>query len=122
MEHTELLPFLNVLALLNGYLAGAHLVHSDADESHQAYGRVVSLDEDDSPRGERGQVALGGADPLDVDVDVNVNVFTALNVGQVWDAGTQACVLEERLAEVCPVFHKGPHHTSAHRAVPAVVR
>ena len=58
MEHSRLIALLHMLAFFDRDVARANLIHSDADECHQADGRVVGFDEDDCARSEGGEVAL----------------------------------------------------------------
>lgn len=68
VEHAELLALLDVLALLHGDLARTHLIHADADESHKPDSRMIGLDENNSARGQGGQIALGPGEPADINV------------------------------------------------------
>lgn len=107
VEHARLVALLHVLALLDRDLARAHLVHADADEGHQADGRVVRLDEDDGARGQTRQVALHRGDAL-LDLGLLVRAVDVARVVQ-------------RLTEVGPVDDVGLLDGARHGCVPAVV-
>ena len=70
VEHPDLVPLSDVLALADRDIARADLVHTDTHKSHEPQGRIVRLDEDDGARRQRRQVALGDADAADVDIDI----------------------------------------------------
>ena len=59
MEHSELLALSDHVVLHDGDVARGHLRHPDSDEAHQANGRVVCLDEDQGPSGQRRDECLG---------------------------------------------------------------
>ena len=49
LAEDEAVTLVHLLALLDGNVARADLVHADADRGYGADGRVVGLDEDDGP-------------------------------------------------------------------------
>lgn len=106
MEHARLLTLLDVLALLNGDLAGGDFVHSDTDECHEANGWVVCLDEDDGASGKCSQVTLTNGDTAGVNL-----LHTRLTE-----------TFEEGLGEVCSVLNKSLDDLAADGGVPSVVR
>src|SRR6267143_2997293 len=58
MEHADLVALADPLPFVDGNLAGRHFRHSDRQDAHQTYVRVVSLDEDQCPGRHLRDVAL----------------------------------------------------------------
>lgn len=104
MEHAQFVALLDVLPLLDGDLAGADLVHADADEGHQPDLGVIRLDEDDTPGRQCREVSLRDGDAGGVNLH-----------------GRVARVFHQRLAEVGAVLDEGALDLAGHGRVPAVV-
>ena len=105
MEHTRLLSLLDLLPLFDRDLTGAHLIHTNAHETHQPNLRVIRLDQNHSPRRQRTQISLRNANTPRVDTQLSAVAQT----------------LEEWLAKVRAVDDKGALHCAGDGTVPAVV-
>lgn len=106
VEHARLITLLYMLALLDGDVTSADLIHANANKRHESNLGIIRLDDDDGPRGQRRQVTLRNANARRV------------NLRHVWIANA----LKQRLAEVGALLYESTPHHARHGRVPAVVR
>lgn len=105
MEHSSLLPLLDMLTLLNRNLTGTHLIHSNPHKSHQANGGIIRLNKNNRAGCDSGKVRLALGDTACVD----------------GGCVAVADAFEQGFGEVCAVLHEGFLDGAADGRVPAVV-